>query len=502
MSHEIRTPLNAIVGFSEQLSHASMKDEDQRKMTIIQKSAEHLTQITNDILDFSRINAGSIQLETIPVSIREEAAFLEESMGEMAQRNDNKLRVEIDEDVPAYVLGDALRIRQILFNLLSNAMKFTKNGTVKLSIKPSQQTATQLKLVFAVADTGIGISEENIGRIFDEFEQAETSTTRNYGGTGLGLSITRNLVQLMNGELQVKSEPDKGTTFSFTVPFTIADAPEKEAAAEPAQNLSFLHGKRILIVDDELYNRKLLRNMLQAWDTVITECADGEEALQEVSGNEYDLVLLDLRMPKMDGFQTRKAIQQLGPEKAAIPVIALTAALTHEERVSMLEDQWKGVLLKPLKVKDLAQCLQPLFNSEAAPAPALNGVNGHKAEQETALNGDEVISLEPLREISGNDRKFYLDMLKTFLRTTRDGIDAINQTSKIKDWEGMAEAAHKIASPVRHVQANEVYEMLKQLEREGRANTIGQSINQQITQLNQSVDRILQIIDREIERVE
>jgi CheY-like chemotaxis protein len=206
-------------------------------------------------------------------------------------------------------------------------------------------------------------------------------------------------------------------------------------------------------------------------------------------------------MPKMDGFQTRKAIQQLGDGKAAIPVIALTAALTHEERVSMLEDQWKGVLLKPLKVKDLAQCLQPLFNGDAAPAPAKNGVNGHKTEPKPAHNGDEVISLEPLREISGNDRQFYLDMLITFLRTTRDGMEAINQTSKIKDWEGMAEAAHKIASPVRHVQAIEVYEMLKQLEREGRAHTVGSSVQEQIAKLNDSVEEILVLINREIESV-
>lgn len=500
MSHEIRTPLNAIVGFAEQLSTTELNEQQQRKVTIIQKSAEHLTQITSDILDSSKINSGAIRLEAIPMAIREEVRFIEQTVTDLAAANDNQLKVRIDPDLPEYVIGDALRIRQILLNLLSNAMKFTKNGTVRLSVKPMQQSSTHAQIVFVVSDTGIGISSENIARIFDEFEQAETSTTRNYGGTGLGLTITRNLVKLMGGDIRITSEPGKGTTFTVSIPMDISAEGSAGTVPEEQMELPFLKGKHILIVDDEVYNRKLLRNMLQAWDTVLTEVEDGEEAVREVERSDYDLILLDLRMPKLDGFQTRKAIQKLGGHKAKIPIIALTAALTHEERLAMLEDHWKGVLLKPLKVKDLFVCLKPLFPEAVAgveepPKP----VAAPKAKP-AADRG--LISLDPLREISGADRQFYLDMLKTFYRTTQDGLQAINQTSQLKDWEGMAEAAHKIASPVKHVQAMEVYEQLKKLERAGRTNSIESTISQQIARLNQSIGQILKMVDLEIGKAE
>jgi signal transduction histidine kinase/HPt (histidine-containing phosphotransfer) domain-containing protein len=494
MSHEIRTPLNAIVGFAEQLNDTELKEDQQRKVSIIQKSAEHLNQITSDILDVSKINSGAIQLEAIPVPIREEVLFVEQSMQDLASANDNKLKVQLDADLPEFIIGDALRLRQILINLLSNAMKFTHNGIVRLSVKPAQQSSKDLKLVIVVSDTGIGISAENIKRVFDEFEQAETSTTRDYGGTGLGLTITQNLVRLMGGEILVKSDPGKGTTFKVTIPVQIATEAAAGTIPEEITDFPALKGKRILIVDDELYNRKLLRNMLGKWDTSITEVEDGEEALREVEQSDYDLILLDLRMPKLDGFQTRKAIQQLGETKANIPIVALTAALTSEERLHMLEDQWKAVLLKPLKMKDLLSCLRPMFPEQAGPTAA--------PDPEPAEAPDSPISLEPLREISGNDSKFYLDMLRTFHRTTRDGLLAINQTSQKKDWEGMAEAAHKIASPVKHVQAIEAYELLKQLERAGRTNSIESSIHQQILRLNESIENVLRMIDLEIGKVE
>jgi signal transduction histidine kinase/CheY-like chemotaxis protein/HPt (histidine-containing phosphotransfer) domain-containing protein len=499
MSHEIRTPLNAIVGFAEQLHGTQLREDQERKVAIIQKSAEHLTQITNDILDISKINSGAIKLEEIPVSIRDEMQFLEESFSERAAANENNLKIAVDQEIPQFVLGDALRLRQILFNLLGNAMKFTKNGTVKLSVKPVQQSNTNVQLVFTVSDTGIGISPEHINRIFDEFEQAETSTTRDYGGTGLGLTITRNLVKLMGGEIRVKSEVGKGTSFMITIPMKISNTEQPEVLPQEKAELSFLEGKRILIVDDEVYNRKLLRNMLQKWNTSITEVGDGEEALREVEESDYDLILLDLRMPKLDGFQTREAIQALKGRNATIPIIALTAAITHEERLEMLKDNWKGVLLKPLKVKDLLQCLKPLFPPAADSAATQPADPATERPKETP---EALISLEPLKEISGNDSKFYLDMLHTFYRTTKDGLDTINEMSQVKDWEGMAEAAHKIASPVKHVQATEAYELLKQLERAGRTNSIESTISQKITRLNQSIEKILNMIDVEIAKVQ
>jgi signal transduction histidine kinase/DNA-binding response OmpR family regulator len=492
MSHEIRTPLNAIVGFADQMNSKNMTKEDVQKLEIIRKSAEHLTQITNDVLDFSKINSGALEIEQVPFSLKEEAAFVEQNIRELVIRNGNKLFVTVGNTVPDFVLGDPLRIRQVLLNLLGNAAKFTGNGEVELIISLLETAADSCVVRIEVRDTGIGIEPEQMDRIFEEFEQAETTTTREFGGTGLGLTITRRLVQLMKGKLEVRSVPGQETVFTIQLPFVVSSDKPKPKAVTVYSETGFLRGKRILIVDDEEYNRKLLISVLKDTGAVLSEAENGEVALEMLKQTGADVVLLDLRMPKMNGFDTRNAILKLEEPKSLIPVVALTAALSHEERIKMLESNWKGVLIKPLKKNDLLACLSGIFLSDSP-----------LAISETPPSGkdNDVINLEPLKEISGSDTIFYLDMLRTLHRTTTDGLRAINQTSRLKDWEGMAEAAHKIAPPVKHIQAKEVYELLKMLERAGRSHAIDASVIESVQQLNRSMERMLEHLKEEIDRV-
>lgn len=491
MSHEIRTPLNAIVGFADQVNTKNMTPDDARKMEIIRKSAEHLTQITNDVLDISKINSGALEIEQVPVSLKEEASFVEQNTREMVIRNGNRFVVTVEDTIPDFVSGDPLRIRQVLLNLLGNAAKFTRNGEVELKVSLAEATSGSCVVRMEVRDTGIGIEPGQMDRIFEEFEQAETTTTREFGGTGLGLTITRRLVQLMNGRLEVRSIPGKETVFTVILPFvTTTQKPKTEMAVTVLDN-GFLKGKRILLVDDEEYNRKLLVSILKDTGALLSEAENGEAALELVKQSDFDILLLDLRMPKMNGFDTREAILKLEQPKSLIPVVALTAALSHEERIKMLEAHWKGVLIKPLKKNDLLSCLSGIFSGDS---PAV--------VPETLQETDRsVINLEPLKEISGSDSIFYLDMLRTLHRTTTDGLRAINQTSRLKDWEGMAEAAHKIAPPVKHIQAKEVYELLKMLERAGRSHTVDPSVIESVQQLNRSMECMLERLREEIERV-
>lgn len=493
MSHEIRTPLNAIVGFADQMNSKNMPKEDVQKLEIIRKSAEHLTQITNDVLDFSKINSGALEIEQVPLSLKEEAVFVEQNIRELVIRNGNKLFVTVGNTVPDFVLGDPLRIRQVLLNLLGNAAKFTRNGEVELNINLLETTSDSCVVRIEVRDTGIGIEPGQMERIFEEFEQAETTTTREFGGTGLGLTITRRLVQLMKGKLEVRSVPGQETVFTIQLPFVVSNDKPKPKAVTVYSDTGFLRGKRILIVDDEEYNRKLLISVLKDTGAVLSEAENGEVALEMLKQSETDVVLLDLRMPKMNGFDTRNAILKLEEPKSLIPVVALTAALSHEERIKMLEANWKGVLIKPLKKNDLLACLSGIFLGDSPVAVSETPPPSGK--------DNDVINLEPLKEISGSDTIFYLDMLRTLHRTTTDGLRAINQTSRLKDWEGMAEAAHKIAPPVKHIQAKEVYELLKMLERAGRSHAIDASVIESVQQLNRSMEHMLEHLKEEIDRV-
>lgn len=494
MSHEIRTPLNAITGYADQLQLEKLPVKQREMLDVIQRSAWHLSHITNDILDLSRVNSGTIQLESVPISLSDELEFMERTFREKAEAGGNTFTTQLDSAIPPYLLTDPLRLRQVLFNLIGNALKFTENGSVQLSVRAVDKKSDQCTLCWEIADTGIGIEPEKIDRIFEEFEQAEITTTRRFGGTGLGLAITRNLVQLMGGSITVKSEPGKGSVFTVVMPFTITDR-ATQAATQTAGNSweKALSGKRILVVDDEVYNRKLLVNMLRFTGATFDEAEHGGEALKLISIQPYDLILLDLRMPVMDGFQVLEILRTT-ENWSDIPVVALTAGMEAGERDQMLSTGWTDVMQKPLKKEQLFAILAAVFDLKET------GTESVKEPEETRGHSHTLpIDFASLRDLSGNDSAFYIDMLETFRKTTAEGLEAIRTAVEKADWTTMAEAAHKIAPPVRHMQGLNAYDLLKQLEQAGRSgDPDGNEVRSNLEELEQLLRAMLSLVEEEI----
>ncbi len=484
MSHELRTPLNAIVGFSEQLSQSKLDVEQQKTMEIIQKSATDLAFLTNEILDYSKIQSGAIQLELVPLSLAEEMNFIEQQMSGLFASRSNKMELNIQPTVPKYILGDPLRIRQIILNLVSNANKFTQNGTIQVEILV-QPKSNKDWLEFSVSDTGIGIEKEHINRIFEAFEQAETSTTRNFGGTGLGLSITKQLVQLMSGSITVSSEIGKGTRFVIQIPLIPSNQIEvKQPKSE--FNFSFLSGKTIAIVDDEPYNRALIVSILKGNNIQLLEAENGEEALQLVKNHEIDVMLLDMRMPILDGLDTFEAIKKNSANQ--FPIIATTAAIREDERLNLINNGWDDVLLKPLQ-------LELFFNS------LKTVVTGIEQVPDVEKQVVQLPLFHSLRMLSGEDQHFYKEMIETFIRTTQQGCDEMRLNRESISSVQIAEIAHKLSSPVKHVGDSDSYLLLKSLEKVCREQEDSEIIEPLIAQTIHSLEKLIIEAKQEIDTI-
>jgi len=357
MSHEIRTPLNAVLGLNELMLHSPLDSQQRRHAELIGSSGRLLLALINDILDVSRIEAGQLQLTSAPFSVRPAAEGVVALMRERAVSKGLALRLEAPHD-DALIEGDVIRIQQILFNLVGNAVKFTDQGVVQVSVAVERGAGRDVTLKLEVSDTGIGIPESAMPTLFDRFTQADSTTMRRYGGSGLGLAITREIVQMMGGAIATTSTPGLGSRFTVTIPTRLAERTEPAPeAAQPGQAGPARSALRLLVAEDNDVNQILINALLARMGHRVHLVGNGRLAVEAVRRGDYDLVLMDLQMPEMDGMEATHAIRALGDRFASLPIIAMTANAFDEDRQACLAAGMDDYVAKPIDVAQLAEAI-------------------------------------------------------------------------------------------------------------------------------------------------
>lgn len=480
MSHEIRTPLNALIGFIHLMKKTTLNEKQSGYILTLEKSASTLLSIINDILDFSKIEAGKLKLEQSPMDIRDCVSETLNLMTPHANEKGLMLIPLIYSDVPKQILADALRIKQVLNNLVSNAIKFTENGSIVVRVMVEKALARQTTIRVSVTDTGIGLSEKEQKELFQAFNQVNIETTRKFGGTGLGLVICKKLVEQMKGSIGVESTPNKGTTFWFTF---LADNTQRHGqdiennrfvGSTFNQSLSHL---KVLAVDDNEDNLKLIQTLLEEMEIKVTSLSSGFEALAAIQAkNTYDLILMDVRMPEMDGIQTTHAIRAFEKAKALThtPIIALTAHAFISEREALLNSGIDDYLMKPIEEPALINLLQKwtrttnagnatnvsnVINASNAKnasnaTNAINKTNSTDTKESslsgvltgTALPGTDLPAVDwalALKRVNGKE-DLALELFEKLLKGLEQEKKDINQCFLTKDWQKMRDQVHKL----------------------------------------------------------
>lgn len=470
VSHEMRTPVNAIYGLSEQLLQNQHDKKTQEDLRVIFDSTKHLAELVNDTFDFSRLEKQNIQLIPVHFSLEDLLHKIELYNKPSAQAKNISLNIENNVEKDVVLFGDEGRLKQILNNLITNALKFTDEGEVKLAVNAKEQK-NQMLLEFKIADTGIGIPKESQDKIFDDFVQLDTDINKKAGGTGLGLYIVKKLVDLLDGKITIDSEVNKGTCFFVSVPLQKGDSEKLKQSFKSYDTPEFIKGKNALIVDDETFNRHLLKNIFTKWKVDFDEAENGQEAVDLAKQNNYALILMDIRMPVMNGTEAARKIRGTG-HKARI--ISLSA--NSDTGIKNDNNVFDSSLKKPF--------------DEAALYNIICNTVEEKPETKMS-NQDKELTYKPdlseLKRMGNGDPEFLKEMIDLFLKTSAASMQSIDENLNRENYDAIAELAHKLASPVKYMNVTGVYNTVKELELLAKDSSQSSIIEEKVAQLHSEI---------------
>lgn len=461
MSHEIRTPLNAISGFVDQLSASELDPKQQKQTSIIQKSIQHILNIINDILDFSKLNAGRLELQKKGFELEKNVRQTIELLETLIDGKSVQLKLHLQENMPPVLIGDAYRLRQILLNIIGNAIKYTQVGRIDVEIGGEITGEKSYSLNICVKDTGIGIDQDEIKNIFKEFHMADNARWSKAGSSGLGLSITKMLIELFKGSISLQSKIHEGTTVCIKLPLEIGQNSDVVHENSYLQDLFFLENKKIIVADDEPFNRQLLINILHKYNAKIFEAENGHHVLSILDKENIDCILMDIKMPEMNGLQTTgkiRASKQAGI--AGIPIVAVSAAMSPDNLTNFRHFDVEYFLEKPFKESELLNILYKIFRPGG-------GTPARASEDDDFINPEKpgsLFDLEDLQKQTGNDPAFLQDMIDTLIKSTKLGINELSDAIARNNRPNINLIAHRLASPLRYIKATEAYKSIKQME--------------------------------------
>jgi PAS domain S-box-containing protein len=465
MSHEIRTPLNSIMGFTEQLGKTRLNKDQRKFKDLIQTSSEHLLSIVNEILILLRIGAGSVSLEEVPFHVRNLFNEVHNTFRIRSQKKGIKMEFKLAKELPEVLVGDPVRLKQILINLISNSLKFTQFGYVKCVAKAFETAGGRIEMHISVKDTGIGIEKEELDIIFDPFQQVDTSVTRKFGGSGLGLTIVKKLVELQNGKITVSSRKGEGTEFRISIPYGIGkkeNLPEEERIYTIDKKL--LADKRILLVDDDETNQLLASTILESWNLSFDVAGDGKEALKYLEREKYDVVLMDIHMPGISGIDVARQVRNSSDHpNVGTRIIAVTANAIKSDISEYTEAGMDSYLIKPYREEILFNKVCNVLKIHAYKEP-----HNYSTEGRTGLESEESVSksydLNELINLSKGDIHFYNKTLGSFISATEKVLSNIREHLEHKQWQDLGEQAHKIISSARFFGLSDIANLCVQIE--------------------------------------
>jgi PAS domain S-box-containing protein len=436
ISHEIRTPINGIAGMASLLSQNQSQEERQTYLNAIKHSAENLKVIINDILDVTAIESGKLKFEKIAFNLTDLLPSLLSTFTYQAREKNIRLDYTIEPALNTILTGDPVRLNQILINLVSNAVKFTHTGFIHVKCIVTREQKDTVWVKFLVQDTGVGIPKEKLETIFESFSQADESVTRRYGGTGLGLTIAKQLVELQNGSISVESKEQQGSTFTFTIPYprganTTLPGYQPPKALHTHAEGEELRDLHVLLVEDNDINRLYAESILKTWNCKTDTAENGLVALEKLKNHDYDVILMDIQMPVMDGYETTKAIRMMPPPTGVVPIIALTANATRNDINLCIQAGMNDYLPKPFAPEDLYQKLVDDLKLR-------NRISAIEKPRK------RLYDLNYLRNVSGNNTGFIREMITTFVQSIPNSLKDIQSNVDEDNWINVARIIHQI----------------------------------------------------------